>query len=85
MKKQNNIFEHVQVGDIIEFNNKGFVESALVASVKERVFTATALKCFDKNGIKSFYDAYFTFFKSGKKANKNYIYGDAIKISCKFK
>ena len=74
-------FENVQVGNTIRFNENGKIETAVVCEVKIHTFTATAMRSFDKNGVTSYYDSYYNFYKSGIKAHKNYTYGNAIEIT----
>jgi hypothetical protein len=73
-------FESVKTGQTVTFFNNNNIESGIVSSVGKRTFQLRALRCFDKNGVKCFYDAFFNFYKSGKKAHQNNTYGNAIEI-----
>jgi hypothetical protein len=78
---KNRIFEKVQVNQIISFEESGKIESAVVVLVNENTFTAMALRCWDKNGVKSFYEKRFSFYKTGTKTHHNHTNGNALSIT----
>ena len=72
-------FKNVKIGNEIEFlNSDNKTETALVKSVSDKKFTIKVLR-FSK-AKNSFYDLEMSFFLSGKKTNRHYNYGNAIKI-----
>ena len=73
------IFENVKVGYEIEFlNSDNKTETALVKSVNNKKFTISSLRFSEHSN--SYYDLEMSFFLSGKKTNRYYTYGNAIKI-----
>jgi len=73
------IFKNVKIGNEIEFlNSDNKIETALVKSVSDKKFTIKALR-FSK-AKNSFYELEMSFFLSGKKTNRYYNYGNAIRI-----
>ena len=74
-------FENVELDQIVTFEEKGMIESGVVCEVKENTFILRALRMWDDNGVKSFYDRYFSFFKTGTKSHSHYTHGNAIEIT----
>ena len=73
------IFKNVKIGNEIEFlNSDNKIETALVKSVSDKKFTIKVLR-FSK-AKNSFYELEMSFFLSGKKTNRYYNYGNAIRI-----
>jgi hypothetical protein len=78
-------FENIQLNNEVVFENNNQRYTGLVVEVKKNTFTVTCLMCFDNNGHKSFYNAYFNFMKkSGKKASYRNTYGNAVSFSKSF-
>jgi hypothetical protein len=75
-------FENVSVGQTVTFEENGKIESGIVHEVKENTFTLRALRSWDKNGVMSYHDSYFNFYKTGTKSHSHYTYGNAIDITC---
>jgi hypothetical protein len=74
-------FENVEVDQIVSFEEKGMIETGVVCEVKENTFTLRALRMWDDNGVKSFYERYFSFLKTGTKSHSHYTHGNAIQIT----
>ena len=73
------IFENVKVGYEVEFlNTKGKVERALVNYVDDKKFSAEVLMYSKTN--KECYSLNMNWFLSGKKTNRFYNYGNALRI-----
>jgi hypothetical protein len=77
---KNRKFENVKIGQIVTFKENEMVESGIVTNVNENTFTLRALRCWDNNGVKSFYDSFFNFYKTGTKSHSHYTYDNAIEI-----
>ena len=71
-------FENVQLHQEVTFWENGMIHTGVVCEVKKNTFIVSALRCWNKNGVKCFRDAEFNFNKTGKKAHHRYTYGDAI-------
>jgi hypothetical protein len=74
-------FESVQLNQTVTFEEKGMIETGVVCEVKENTFKVRALRSWDNNGVITFYDSFFNFFKTGTKSHSHYTYGNAIAIS----
>lgn len=77
---KNRKFESVQLHQEVRFEENGQIETGVVCSVTDNTFTVRALRFWDNNGVKSFYDAYFNFHKTGTKSNQRYTYGNAVSM-----
>jgi hypothetical protein len=74
-------FNNVQLNQIVTFEENGMIESGVVCKVEHNKFTVRALRCWDKNGINTFYEKQFTFFKTGTKTHSHHTNGNAIQIT----
>jgi hypothetical protein len=74
-------FESVQLNQTVTFEEKGMIETGVVCEVNENTFKVRALRSWDNNGLITFYDSFFNFFKTGTKSHSHYTYGNAIAIS----
>ena len=77
---RNRKFENVAINQIVSFNEKGMIETGVVCDIKENTFTLRALRLWDKNGVVSYQNCLFNFYKTGTKSHSHYTYGDAIEI-----
>lgn len=72
------IFENINISDEIEFINSNYQkELGIVNFVNEKKFTVSVLSYSKQNGFK---ELNLNFFKSGKKTNRFYNYGNATRI-----
>ena len=76
-----NTFQSVQLNQTVSFEENGKIETGVVCEVKENTFTLRALRCWNKNGVMSYHESFFNFFKTGTKSHPNYTYGNAIAIT----
>ena len=74
-------FEQVKEGDTVSFEENGMIEHGIVSEVKNNTFIVRALRSWDNNGVISYYDAFFNFYKTGTKSHSHYTYGNAIRIT----
>ena len=74
-------FENVQVNQTVTFEENGMIETGVVCNVEHNKFIVTALRCWDKYGIISYYDKKFSFFKTGIKTHSRHTNGNAIAIT----
>jgi hypothetical protein len=74
-------FENVELDQIVTFEEEGMIETGVVFEVKENTFTLRALRMWDDNGVKSFYERYYTFLKTGTKSHYRHTHGNAIQIT----
>jgi hypothetical protein len=81
-KMEQRKFENVSVGQTVTFEENGKIESGIVHEVKENTFTLRALRSWDNNGVMSYHDSFFNFYKTGTKSHSHYTYGNAIDITC---
>lgn len=73
------IFENVKKGYEVEFlNEKKMFERALVNYVDDKKFSVKVLRY--SNHKKEWKDLKFTWFLSGKKTNRYYNYGAALRV-----
>jgi hypothetical protein len=79
-KKQTKKFDGIEINQIVSFEENGMIESGVVHNVEEKIFTLRIPSSWNKNGVIVVYDRYMNFFKSGKKTNRFYTYGDAIEV-----
>jgi len=73
-------FDSVKVDQEVYFEENGMIESGVVIEVYDNKFVVRALRCYDKDGVLSYYDKKFSFFKTGTKTHSHYTYGNAIQI-----
>lgn len=73
-------FENIQINDVVRFYNNQKIESGVVCDVLKNKFTVRTIDYWEDNGVIKFYDSYFSFFKTGTKTNKFYLYGNAIEV-----
>lgn len=74
-------FDTVKLNQTVTFEEKGMIETGVVCEVKENTFTLRALRSWDNNGVMTYHDSFFNFFKTGTKSHSHYTYGDAIAIT----
>lgn len=74
-------FDTVELNQTVTFEEKGMIETGVVCEVKENTFTLRALRSWDNNGVMSYHDSFFNFFKTGTKSHSHYTYGNAIAIT----
>ena len=73
-------FDAIQLNQFVSFEENGMIETGVVCFVEHNKFTLRALRSYDYNGVITYYDKYFHFFKSGIKTNRFYTWGNAIEI-----
>ncbi len=72
-------FENVQVGNEVEFiNTDKQVDRGRVSEVTDKTFSVVVLKL--DSSKNEWYDFKMTWTKNGKKTNRFYIWGDALRI-----
>lgn len=74
-------FDTVELNQTVTFEEKGMIETGVVCEVNENTFTLRALRVWDNNGVMSYHDSFFNFFKTGTKSHSHYTYGNAIEIT----
>jgi len=74
-------FQNVELNQTITFEENGMTETAVVCRVENNKFTARALRSWDNNGVETFYEKQFTFFKTGTKTHSHHTNGNAIEIT----
>lgn len=74
-------FDTVELNQTVTFEEKGMIETGVVCEVKENTFTLRAIRSWDNNGVMTYHDSFFNFFKTGTKSHSHYTYGDAIAIT----
>ena len=74
-------FDTVELNQTVTFEEKAMIETGVVCEVKENTFTLRALRCWDNNGVKEFYEKQFAFFKTGTKTHSHHTNGNAIAIT----
>ena len=73
------IFENVKLGYEIEFiNSENKIERGIVNSLDDKKFTVEVLKYSNYN--KNWYTSKMNWYLSGKKTNRFYNYGNALRI-----
>ncbi len=75
------IFDTVKVNDTISFNDNGMIESGVVVKVDNNKFGVRVLRCWDNNGIPTYYESILNFYKTGTKTHANHTHGNAIAIT----
>ena len=78
---KNRKFENVQLNQTVTFEERGKVETGVVCEVEKNKFVLRALRSWDVNGVETFYDKSFRFFKTGTKTHSHYTHGNAIEIT----
>jgi hypothetical protein len=73
-------FDSVEIDQEICFEENGFIETGVVCEVYDNKFVVRALRCYDNDGVMSYYDKKFSFYKTGTKTHSHYTYGNAIQI-----
>lgn len=74
-------FDTVELNQTVTFEEKGMIETGVVCEVKENKFTQRAVRGWDDNGVMSYNDSFFNFYKTGTKTHSHYTYGNAIAIT----
>ena len=74
-------FENVELNQTVNFEEDGNIEIGVVCNVDKNTFTVRALRSWDNNGVTSYYDKLYNFFKTGTKSHSHYTYGNAIEIT----
>lgn len=74
-------FDTVELNQTVTFEEKRMIETGVVCEVKENTFTLRALRSWDNNGVMTYHDSFFNFFKTGTKSHSHYTYGNAIEIT----
>jgi hypothetical protein len=74
-------FDLVELGNIVSFEEDGKIETGVVSIVEHNKFQITALRCWDKNGVMTYYDRTWSFFKTGTKTHSHHTNGNAIEIT----
>jgi hypothetical protein len=74
-------FNNVELNQTVTFEEKGMIETGVVCEVKENTFTLRALRSWNNNGVMTYHDSFFNFFKTGTKSHSHYTYGNAIAIT----
>ena len=65
----------------LTFEEKGMIETGVVCNVEHNKFTLRALRSWDNNGVNTFYEKQFSFFKTGTKTHSHHTNGNAIQIT----
>ncbi len=74
-------FENVELNQTVTFQENGMIETGVVCNVEHNKFTLRALRSWDNNGVNTFYEKTFSFFKTGTKTHSHHTNGNAIKIT----
>jgi hypothetical protein len=77
-------FENVELNQTVTFEENGMIETGVVCNVEHNKFTLRALREFrswDNNGVNTFYEKQFKFFKTGTKTHSHHTNGNAIAIT----
>jgi hypothetical protein len=75
-------FENVEVDHTVTYEERGgMIVTGVVVEVKDQTFVLRVLDFCDRNGVKTFYDRYLNFLKTGTKSSHRYTYGNAIEIT----
>ena len=74
-------FDNVELNQTITFLENGMIETGAVCKVDKNTFTLRVLRCWDNNGMMTYYDAHFSFYKTGTKSHSHYTHGNAIEIT----
>lgn len=75
------IFKDIQVGDEIEFiNSDSKIERATVCYVDDKKFSVSVLRK-KRNGNNAWYTSKLSWYLSGKKTNRHYTYGNALRAT----
>ena len=74
-------FDSVELGNIVSFEEDGKIETGVVSIVEHNKFQITALRSWDNNGVTTYYDRTWMFFKTGTKTHSHHTNGNAIEIT----
>jgi len=74
-------FENVELNQTVTFEENGMIETGVVCNVENNKFTLRAFRIWDNNGVNSFYEKQFNFFKTGTKTHSHHIHGNALEIT----
>lgn len=74
-------FDSVELNQTVTFEENGMIETGVVSNVEHNKFTLRALRNWDNNGVNTFYEKTFTFFKTGTKTHSHHANGNAIQIT----
>jgi len=73
-------FENIEINQVVTFEEYGKIETGVVCLVEHNKFTLRALRSWDRNGVETFYDRHFPFFKTGTKTHHHHTNGNAIEV-----
>jgi hypothetical protein len=74
-------FDTVEINQTVTFEENGMIETGVVCNVEHNKFTLRALRSWDNNGVNTFYEKQFSFFKTGTKTHSHHTNGNAIQIT----
>lgn len=74
-------FENVQINQTVTFEENGMIETGIVCNVEHNKFTLRTLASWDNNGVETYYERMFNFFKTGTKTHSHHTNGNAIEIT----
>ena len=74
-------FENVQINQTVTFEENGMIETGVVCNVEHNKFTLRTLASWDNNGVETYYERMFNFFKTGTKTHSHHTNGNAIEIT----
>jgi hypothetical protein len=76
-------FENVELNQTVTFEENGMIETGVVCNVEQNKFTLRTLASWDNNGVETYYERMFNFFKTGTKTHSHHTNGNAIEITGK--
>ena len=74
-------FENVEINQTVTFEENGMIETGIVCNVEHNKFIVRALRCWDNNGVNTYYERQWSFFKTGTKTHSHHTNGNAIAIT----
>jgi hypothetical protein len=73
-------FDNVEINQIVSFEENNMINTGVVDMTNDKIFVLRVISTWNNNGVIMVYERYLHFFKSGKKTNRFYTYGNAIEI-----
>lgn len=77
----NRKFENVEINQTVSFYENDMIETGVVRRVDHNIFYVEALRSWDCNGVQTFYEKSFSFYKTGTKTHHRHTWGNAIEIT----
>lgn len=78
---KNRKFENIKINQTVTFEENGMIETGVVCDVQYNKFTLKATRIWNNNGVNTFYEKRFAFFKTGTKTHPHHTNGNAIQIT----